>query len=80
MDEYTEIRDIDPHLIFFIFLPLLIFESAFYCDVYVFEKLFWQSVLLAGPGLLLATFLTALISRYFAFSALTFFSFDLWPM
>ena len=59
LDEYTEIRDMDPHLVFFIWLPILIFESAFYCDVYVFRRVFWQCVILAGPGLLIATFLTA---------------------
>ena len=64
VDENTDIRNIDPHLIFFIFLPLLIFESAFYCDVHVFERLLWQSIMLAVPGLLIATMLTACISRF----------------
>ena len=46
-------------MIFYIFLPILIFESALNLPVYVFSKVIWQCILLAGPGLLLAMFLTA---------------------
>ena len=56
-----DVQFMDPHLIFFVFLPILIFESAFFCDVHVFERIFWQSCLLAVPGLALATGLTALV-------------------
>jgi len=50
---------IDPHLILYIFLPILIFEAAFAMDVHVFKKTFTNSTLLAVPGILIAIFLTA---------------------
>ncbi len=50
---------IDPHLILYIFLPILIFEAAFAMDVHVFKKTFANSTLLAVPGILIAIFLTA---------------------
>jgi len=50
---------LDPHLILYIFLPILIFEAAFAMDVHVFKKTFTNSALLAVPGILIAIFLTA---------------------
>ncbi|NOQ71591.1 MAG: hypothetical protein GQ574_06300 [Crocinitomix sp.] len=49
----------DPHLILYIFLPILIFEAAFAMDVHTFKKTFTNSALLAVPGILVAIFLTA---------------------
>ena len=43
----------DPHLILYIFLPTLIFESAFVMNVHVFKRMTPQIVLLAGPGMLI---------------------------
>ena len=54
----------DPHLMLYIFLPTLIFESAFVMDVHTFRKTIGQSLVLAGPGLILCTTLTALMGRY----------------
>lgn len=48
----------------FVFLPTLIFESAFVMEVHTFRKTIAQTMLLAGPGLILCSFLTALIARY----------------
>eukprot|EP01065_Artemidia_motanka_P022892 TRINITY_DN2714_c0_g1_i1.p1 TRINITY_DN2714_c0_g1~~TRINITY_DN2714_c0_g1_i1.p1 ORF type:complete len:1276 (+),score=452.37 TRINITY_DN2714_c0_g1_i1:76-3903(+) len=59
------IADIDPHLIFHVFLPILIFESAFSMDWYVFKKTLSHCLLLAGPGILVATSLTAVLVRVF---------------
>lgn len=39
-----------PHLILYVFIPVLLFESAFNSDWYVFKKVFANIVLLAGPG------------------------------
>lgn len=50
---------INPHLILYIFLPILIFEAAFAMDVHVFKKVIVNSTLLAVPGILIAIFLTA---------------------
>ena len=56
------IANMDPHLILFLFLPALIFESAFAMDTHLFKRMFSQICLLAIPGLLIATALTALFS------------------
>ncbi|RMF18888.1 MAG: hypothetical protein D6761_01485 [Candidatus Dadabacteria bacterium] len=52
----TGLAAIDPHLLLFLFLPPLLFESAFALDPHVFRRSVGQIVLLAVPGLLLATF------------------------
>ncbi len=46
---------IDPHLILLLFLPTLIFESAFSMDTHIFRRSLTQVVILAVPGLLLST-------------------------
>ncbi|MGV6862564.1 MAG: cation:proton antiporter [Putridiphycobacter sp.] len=50
---------LDPHLILYVFLPILIFEAAFAMDVHVFKKTFVNATMLAVPGILLAIFMTA---------------------
>lgn len=49
---------IDPHMLFFIFLPILIFEAAFAMDLHTFKKSATNSVILAVPGILVALLLT----------------------
>ena len=61
---YTAIADLEPHLFLLIFLPILIFESAFIVDIHIFQKTLAQSLVLAGPGVLFSTFFTALIARF----------------
>lgn len=39
-----------PHLIVYVFVPVLLFESAFNCDWYVFKYQMVNILLLAGPG------------------------------
>ena len=51
--------ELNPHFMLFIFLPALIFESAFNADYYTFSMQFWKIILLAGPMLICTTFLTA---------------------
>lgn len=48
----------DPHMILFIFLPILIFEAAFAMDVHTFRKTSTNAVMLAVPGIIIALFLT----------------------
>ncbi|MEZ4938086.1 MAG: cation:proton antiporter [Crocinitomicaceae bacterium] len=50
---------IDPHLLLYIFLPILIFEAVFAIDVHVFKKTFTNAVIMAVPGILVAVFATA---------------------
>lgn len=53
---------IRPEYILFTFLPVLIFESAFSMDTHLFLRELGQALILAVPGVLLSTFLTALIA------------------
>ena len=46
-------------LIFFVFLPPLLFEDAFGTDFFVFRKIMWSAVLLALPGVVFAIASTA---------------------
>ncbi len=49
---------IDPHLLLYTFLPILIFEAAFAMDVHTFKKSLTNAVLLAVPGIIVALLLT----------------------
>src|SRR3990167_7037284 len=57
------VAGIEPQLILFLFLPALIFESAFALEVHLFRRMLTQIALLAVPGLIIATLLTALLVR-----------------
>ncbi|CAH1258973.1 SLC9C1 [Branchiostoma lanceolatum] len=61
---YTAIVHMNPHMIFHVFLPVLIFESAFAMDTHMFWKSIYQILIMALPGLLLASFLTGILSMY----------------
>ena len=54
----------DPHLILMIFLPALIFESAFNSDWHIFKHELWKVLIMAGPMLVISTGLTALVIYY----------------
>lgn len=60
-----KISSIDPHLILLLFLPTLIFESAFAMETHLFKRMFSQIAILAVPGLILTTCLTALFAYLF---------------
>ena len=62
--DYMKLADMDPHLILYSFLPVLIFESAFAMEIHVFKKVIVQCVLLATPGLLMATAMTGYTARF----------------
>eukprot|EP01062_Namystynia_karyoxenos_P069115 TRINITY_DN6447_c0_g1_i2.p1 TRINITY_DN6447_c0_g1~~TRINITY_DN6447_c0_g1_i2.p1 ORF type:complete len:1858 (+),score=430.62 TRINITY_DN6447_c0_g1_i2:82-5655(+) len=61
--KYEALADMDPHLIFFIFLPVLIFESAFAMEIPIFKQVLWQCIIMAGPGLLVAATCTGLVAK-----------------
>ena len=50
--------NLDPHLVLYVFLPILIFEAAYALDVHVFKKSFWNAFYMAGPGIVTATVMT----------------------
>ena len=53
-----------PNLALLTFLPALIFDSAFNCDWYIFKKQMASILILAGPMLILCSFLTAIVMKY----------------
>lgn len=53
--------NIDPHLLLYTFLPVLIFEAAFAMDVHTFKKSLVNASLLAVPGIIVALLLTGAI-------------------
>ena len=59
---------LDPQFMLILFLPALIFESAFSCDYYTFRMQLRMQLgkilILAFPMLLAATFLTATVMYY----------------
>jgi hypothetical protein len=54
--------DLNAHLFLFIFLPPLIYESASTIDFHVSSRSFPQILLLAGPGVLLSSALSATVA------------------
>lgn len=59
-----KVGDIDPHLILFLFLPILIFESAYGMEPHLFFRIAPQIVLLAVLGLIISMLLTALAASW----------------
>ncbi|CAM2719169.1 unnamed protein product [Rotaria socialis] len=59
-----ELREINPHLIYYIFLPLLIFDSAFNSRFHVIRRQIISAILLAGPGVLISITTVALFATY----------------
>ena len=56
-----DIGEMDSHLLLHLFLPPLLFESAFAIDWHIFAKIFKTALVLAGPGLVVATGCTGLV-------------------
>lgn len=53
--------NLNPDMILYIFLPVLIFDGAYELDLHVFRKSLLNSTLLAGPGMVISMFLMAAI-------------------
>ena len=56
--------EIDAHLLLLLFLPALIFESAFNSDWHIFKIEFNQILIMAGPMLVVCTFMSAAMMRF----------------
>lgn len=54
-----QVGGIEPHLILFLFLPILIFESAYSMEAHLFFRIAPQIILLAVVGLIISMILTA---------------------
>eukprot|EP00043_Microstomoeca_roanoka_P003623 m.44842 g.44842 ORF g.44842 m.44842 type:complete len:1433 (+) comp12138_c0_seq1:241-4539(+) len=58
------LSDVDPQLLLVIFLPMLVFESAFSLDWHAFKNVVFPALILAVPGLIFSLFLTGIIVHY----------------
>jgi NhaP-type Na+/H+ or K+/H+ antiporter len=59
-----ELSGIHPHLIYYIFLPILIFDSSFNGHFHIVKRQLLSAILLAGPGVLISTGIIAIFSHY----------------
>lgn len=57
---FSQVGNIDPHLILYLFLPTLIFESAYSMEPHLFFRIAPQIILLAVIGLIISMVLSAL--------------------
>jgi len=55
---------ISPHLIYYIFLPIIIFDSSFNTHFRIVKQQFFTTILVAGPGVLISTIITTLVVVY----------------
>lgn len=53
------VANINPDLILYIFLPILIFDAAYELNLHIFKKTLTNATLLAAPGLTICMILTA---------------------
>jgi NhaP-type Na+/H+ or K+/H+ antiporter len=57
-------ESIDPHMFFYGFLPSLIFGEAMRLNAQMVSECFWQIMILACPGVLIGTIMTATFAVY----------------
>ena len=55
---------IDGHALLFIFVPVLLFTESLSVDVHLFRRTFWQSFLLACPGVAAGAALSGIVTYY----------------
>lgn len=55
------VANINPDLILYIFLPILIFDAAYELNLHIFKKTLTNATLLAVPGLIICMILTAIL-------------------
>jgi len=57
-------QHVDPHLVMYVFLPALIFAEAMKLNIKLGKRLLGQVLLLACPGVIIGTLLTAVFSKF----------------
>lgn len=57
-DAVSSVANINPDLILYLFLPILIFDAAYELNLHIFKKTLANATLLAAPGLIICMFLT----------------------
>jgi len=53
------ISQMNPDIILYVFLPILVFDAAYEMDLHVFRKTLFNASVLAGPGVVICMLLTA---------------------
>ena len=54
---------IDPHVLLYSFLPVLLFGDAMALNMHVLYQKIWQTLLLAGPGMLLGALAMGVVAK-----------------
>ena len=57
-DAVNSVANINPDLILYLFLPILIFDAAYELNLHIFKKTLANATLLAAPGLIICMLLT----------------------
>ena len=57
-DAVSSVANINPDLILYLFLPILIFDAAYELNLHIFKKTLANATLLAAPGLIICMLLT----------------------
>lgn len=60
-DAVSSVANINPDIILYVFLPVLIFDAAYEMNLHIFKKTLANATLLAGPGLVICMLLTGLL-------------------
>ncbi|MFU2374975.1 MAG: cation:proton antiporter [Bacteroidales bacterium] len=58
-DAVSSVANINPDLILYLFLPILIFDAAYELNLHIFKKTLANATLLAAPGLIICMLLTS---------------------
>jgi len=64
------LNNVNPDFLLLIFIPPLIFESSFSSNYHTIRAEFGQALILAGPGVVIASFVTAFFA-YYIYAAFT---------
>lgn len=62
------VANINPDLILYLFLPILIFDAAYELNLHIFKKTLTNATLLAVPGLIICMILTAIVLMVISFT------------
>lgn len=63
-DAIASFMDVDPHVIFWVLLPALLYEDAAGAEWHVIQRVLPSALLLALPGVIVNTLLTGTVIRY----------------
>lgn len=63
-DSMKTVVGLSAHTLLFVFIPPLIFESAYNVDYFIFQKTFFQILTMALPGVAISSILVGLVLKY----------------